>query len=83
MDLFPAFSESLGGTGFYLTQSAHPFPTVLWKKAESDDSPVGTILSSYVLTPNCVPKERRLQRIKTWMPGPWNVVHVISFPAWC
>lgn len=30
MDLFLAFSE--GGTEFYLNQSAHPFPTVFWKK---------------------------------------------------
>ena len=50
MDLFPAFSEYLGGTGFYLNQSAHPFPTVFWKKAKSGDSQAGAILSSYVLT---------------------------------
>lgn len=40
MDLFLAFSE--GGTEFYLNQSAHPFPTVFWKKAERDDSQLGT-----------------------------------------
>lgn len=45
MELFLALSESLGGTGFYLNESAHPFPTVLWKKAENDDSQLGTFLS--------------------------------------
>lgn len=58
MDLFPAFSERLGGTGFDLSQSAYAFPTVLWKEAGSDDSQPGTALSSYVLTPDGIPKER-------------------------
>lgn len=71
MDFFLAFKESLGGTEMYLNQSAHPFPTVFWKKAESNDSQLGTLLSSYALTPNYTPKERHLQRIKTRMSWPW------------
>lgn len=65
--LLAAFSQSLGGSGFYLPPSAHPFPTVFWKKADGGDSRLGTLLSSCELTPNCVPTGRHLLRIKTWM----------------